>query len=354
MPSDYEYPFLASDEEDIRRRAGNQHEQESEELLRADQECFDFEATTASVDSSDHSKIWAVVLYALTTVLLFADQNLMAPNLSAIADEFGFDDHQRDKKLGGDIALAFFVLGAPVAFIVGCLADQVSNRMVLFGWTVGIGEGACLMTYFAKSYRVLYACRAVTGFSMGGALPLIYSVLGDWFEARDRHIVSAVVGVGTGLGVAFGQGLAGYLGPRFGWRLPFVLVSVPALLCAVLVVFTLPEPKRGAQERAFREKQLEREQMGVPMTEKCGDPTPPLSDAPRRRNAASWWSNQDWSAHFKTFVSLLSTRTIVLLLLQGAPGCVPWGIVNTYLNDFLAADRGMSVEVRRTPKRCQD
>jgi hypothetical protein len=27
-----------------------------------------------------------------------------------------------------------------------------------------------------------------------------------------------------------------------------------------------------------------------------------------------------------------------------APGCVPWGIINTYLNDYLAADQGMSVE----------
>lgn len=29
---------------------------------------------------------------------------------------------------------------------------------------------------------------------------------------------------------------------------------------------------------------------------------------------------------------------------QGPPGCVPWGIVNTYLNDYLAVNRGMTVE----------
>lgn len=28
----------------------------------------------------------------------------------------------------------------------------------------------------------------------------------------------------------------------------------------------------------------------------------------------------------------------------GAPGCIPWGIVNTYLNDYLSSDRGLSVE----------
>lgn len=43
----------------------------------------------------------SVVLLTLTTLFVFADQNLMAPNLSAIAKEFGFTDAQRDEKLGG-------------------------------------------------------------------------------------------------------------------------------------------------------------------------------------------------------------------------------------------------------------
>ena len=48
--------------------------------------------------------------------------------------------------------------------------------------------------------------------------------------------------------------------------------------------------------------------------------------------------------HWKKFIDLLSIPTLILSLLQGAPGCIPWGIVNTYLNDFLAVDRNMSVQ----------
>lgn len=87
---------------------------------------------------------WALGLFSITTVLLFADQNLMAPNLSEIAEEFGFDDEERDTKLGGHIALAFWVLGAPAALLIGVLADRV-NRSLLFALTVGIGEG--VLTY---------------------------------------------------------------------------------------------------------------------------------------------------------------------------------------------------------------
>jgi hypothetical protein len=54
---------------------------------------------------------------------------------------------------------------------------------------------------------------------------------------------------------------------------------------------------------------------------------------------------QDWGSHFATLFSLLSCPTVLLTFLQGAPGCLPWGIVNSFLNDFLAEDRGMTVEV---------
>ncbi len=33
----------------------------------------------------------------------------------------------------------------------------------------------------------------------------------------------------TGIGLACGQGIAGFVGPAWGWRWPFVIVSVPAV-----------------------------------------------------------------------------------------------------------------------------
>ena len=49
--------------------------------------------------------------------------------------------------------------------------------------------------------------------------------------------------------------------------------------------------------------------------------------------------------HMVTLKALFSCHSVLLLMFQGAPGCIPWGIINTYLNDFLSSDRGMSVEV---------
>jgi MFS family permease len=121
---------------------------------------------------------YSIAVLAASSIFLFADQNLMAPNLTAIAAEFEFTDEQRDKKLGGDVALAFFILGCPVSFLVGWAADKYP-RLPLFAITIIIGEGACAYTYWTTTYNELLITRALTGVSVGGATPLIFSLLSD-------------------------------------------------------------------------------------------------------------------------------------------------------------------------------
>jgi len=403
-----------ADRSPLRRRSDtdfsdSNHSSSSDALLESRSTSM---ATTTTDTQKERQRKWTVFLYSITTVLLYADQNLLAPNLTAAANEFGFSNDERDSKLGGAIALAFFVLGAPASLLVGCLADSWP-RAPLFCVTVCIGEGACLVTYFTTTYRQLYVCRALTGFSVGGALPLVYSVLGDLFEAKDRPAVSALVGMGCGIGISLGQGIAGFLGPRFGWRFPFLVVSIPALVCALLVLWTVKDPVRGGMEEAV----IQRRDMGQLMVELTHDngkdndndndgtlipnssginstiqsttqrrspslvpisphiyppeiqshvsatsrPTSRSSDVPNSSgdndDGIRWMSEKnqrkesptdnyqmDWASHFKTLRSLLSCRTVLLTLIQGAPGCVPWGIVNTYLNDYLSEDRGMTVQ----------
>jgi predicted MFS family arabinose efflux permease len=324
----------------------------------------------------------------------------MSPNLSAIAAEFEFDDIERDKKLGGDIAIAFFVVGVPASFVVGCLADVVDKRSLLFLWVILIGEGACFCTYFVSTYGQLYACRALTGCSVGGALPLIYSVLGDYYEPKERGWVSGAISMGCGVGISIGQGVAGSLGPRYGWRMPFLVVSVPAMICAVFVYIWVPEVERGAGEKrtlnnATMHRNDEGEENGVELTTRINNNEPgdtndmnsckmrrtiqatsrttlvTAGDSPKQglyiqlnnqdspiSSSCSTSTNTSYvlcgpltryyresiHTHVQTLSTLLQCPSVLLGVFQGAPGCIPWGIVNTYLNDYLSSDRGLSVE----------
>lgn len=40
-------------------------------------------------------RYYMVAIFTLTASLLYADQNLMAPNLTAIAEEFGFNEEEK-------------------------------------------------------------------------------------------------------------------------------------------------------------------------------------------------------------------------------------------------------------------
>ena len=76
---------------------------------------------------------YTLVLCLMTTLFLFADQNLMAPNLSAIADEFNIADDERDARLGGDVAVAFFIVGGPFGIIAGWYTDRLPrNKMYVW------------------------------------------------------------------------------------------------------------------------------------------------------------------------------------------------------------------------------
>lgn len=68
-------------------------------------------------------ELYAVLLLALISFFLFADQNLMAPNLTQMADEFGFGPNERDVKLGGHISFMFWVFGGIITLVIGYLND---------------------------------------------------------------------------------------------------------------------------------------------------------------------------------------------------------------------------------------
>ena len=207
----------------------------------------DITTTNDFEERTTRRRLWCLSLLCITVALLFADQNLLAPNLSVIANEFHFTPSERDAKLGGEISLGFFIVGAPAALLVGYLTDSF-NRCRLCGWIVILGEASCGATYFVQNYSQLFACRVLTGISIGGAAPVIFSLLADLYPGDSRIQMSTLVGIAMSAGIAMGQLIAGMMGPVLGWRSPFLVISAPCLLCGLLVMFTCVEPVRGGQE----------------------------------------------------------------------------------------------------------
>ena len=286
---------------------------------------------------------YLTVLICITVFFMFADQNLMAPNLSSIANDFGYDDHERDEKLGGEISLGFFLLGAPVALFVGYLAD-VTNRCILLGIVILMGESACLGTYWVTTFPQLFVCRVLTGISIGGATPVIFSLLADLYSEEYRVYMSTVVGVFMSLGVTCGQLLAGFIGPAYGWRLPFLVVAIPAMFCGLIVILTATEPIRGAQEKSMLQINLNnsRNYESIETTDQISteNDNHRLLSNNDINNSIKYSEEITWA---KVYI-LFSTPSTIIIYLQGLPGCVPWGMIYTFMNDYLSSDRGFTVQ----------
>ena len=286
---------------------------------------------SSSSSSSSPSERWhryaVVALITATSLFLYADQNLIGPNMSAIADEFGMSEEEKDVKLGGLLQLAFFVVGSPASLVIGYYADR-TNRVRLFFWTTLIGEGPCMATYWVKTYWQLFALRALTGVAVGGCLPLLFSLCGDLFASHERSYVASFLTIATGAGVALGQVVAGTVGPAYGWRLPFILTSAPAVALATAMVIFVDEPRRGAQEEELnRSSRSSGEREGEASTTNGGE-------------EITYRAHTNWSKVKRQ----LCVKTNILVLMQGLPGTVPWGVFNSYFVDFLHKQKGMTVQ----------
>ena len=298
----------------------------------------------------------AFALLCAAMFFVYSDQNLMAPNLSQIADFFGYDDDERDAKLGGQISVAFFLLGLPATLVIGLLCDVVQRKQVLVA-TLVLGQGPCLLTVFVTEYWQLFALRALTGIAVGGALPLVYSIAGDLFPPTSRAYASAMVGICSSLGSMCGQGVAGFMGPTFGWRLPFAAVAAPGLVVAWLVHAFAEEPARDAAEgKASGE---DGNHTGGARDD-FGDATAKNStvDAANTPFAEGGEPNARVTAtrlaldFARKSRSVVSRRTNILGFLQGIPGCVPWSIISVFMNDYLAVDKGLGVEAATSLLMC--
>jgi MFS family permease len=252
------------------------------------------------------SDVYSATLCFVSLAFVYSVQNLIAPNMSAIAEMWNFSPEQRDEYLGGQLSLVFYAPGVIFAILFGYLSGMASRRM-LFVSLIIVTALPTFLTTFVESFRQLAWARAVTGMGIGGVLPVVYSMVGDWFPAHQRAAATAYVTAACGGGILTGQIVAASLG-SFDWRWPFLFFSVPMFICAAFFYWTTEEPKRGQNEEglsAYRDAGFE---------------------------------YQPETISFSQVATVTTCKTNMLVLLQAFPGNIPWGILLVYLHDFLIVD----------------
>ena len=254
------------------------------------------------------------MLLCLAFFCTWTSQNLLSPNLSLVAEDFGYDDPlDRDRLFGSNLALVGLVLSLPLSACIGFATDVVRSRRLLISATMLTGGLSTLWTGLATSYYEILISRFFQCVAMSGSVPCVFSLMSDWYSENERNAASSAFQAAMGAGILIGQCYSGFT-TNLGWRHPFLVSGSTTVVSSILVLAFVRDPVRGGREGALTNMLSE----GVEYNKR---PTLKTCLASVRSNA----SNR-------------------LLILQGLFSSIPYGAMFVFFNDVLSSNKGLTVQ----------
>jgi MFS transporter, putative metabolite:H+ symporter len=138
------------------------------------------------------------------------------------------------------------------AWFWGTVSDKIGRRTG-FQVTIAIFAVFGLASAFAPSALWLAVLRAMTGFGLGGALPLDFSLFAEYLPRKNRGRWLVLLESFWGVGTLAAAGLAWILVPTLGWRY-LLATSAVAALGVLWVRMRVPESPRWLMAKGREEE----------------------------------------------------------------------------------------------------
>jgi len=149
---------------------------------------------------------------------------LIAFVLPAIIKEWGLSAAQ-----AGLLGTAIFLGMLGGAWFWGTISDYIGRKLG-FQLTVLIDSVFGFLSALSPSYAWLVVFRTLTGFGVGGTLPVDYSIFAEYLPRNKRGRYLVYLESFWAIGTIVAAGLAWLVIPRFGWRVLLALSAAPGLI----------------------------------------------------------------------------------------------------------------------------
>jgi MFS family permease len=212
------------------------------------------EATAAQGrgDEAASGYSWYVLgVLVVVYILNFIDRQILAILAVDIKRDLGLTDGDLGFLGGAAFAVFYALFGVPL----GRLADRW-NRVRLLTIGLVLWSTMTALSGFARNFFTLSLARMGVGVGEATASPTAYSLISDYFPARQRATALAIYSsglyIGGGVSLLIGANISkwwdaaypgGGIGGLVGWQAAFVAVGLPGLLLALWVA-SLREPAR--------------------------------------------------------------------------------------------------------------
>jgi predicted MFS family arabinose efflux permease len=182
------------------------------------------------------------VLFVLFVVYVFnfVDRQILSILIDPIKTDLGASDTQMGFLTGFAFAVFYTVAGIPIAR----WADHgVRRNLIALGLTVWSAMTA--LSGAAQSYLHLALARIGVGVGEAAGSPPAHSLISDYFTPERRATAISIYNSGIHVGAMLGYLAGGWINQFFNWRVAFLVVGVPGIIFALVVRFTIREPRRG-------------------------------------------------------------------------------------------------------------
>lgn len=180
----------------------------------------------------------ALILLTTLNLLNYIDQTVLFAVQPLIQQEF-----RRSDADFGFLSSAFFLFYMVAAPLMGPLADRYSRKIIIVVGAM-VWSGATLLTAVTNSFQDLLVRHTLVGIGEASFVTIAPTLVADSFPQEKRGRVFGIFYLAIPVGAALGYILGGYLGPRYGWRLPFYVAAAPGFVLALLLLL-IREPERG-------------------------------------------------------------------------------------------------------------
>ncbi len=201
---------------------------------------------TGGVARSTVNPNYALAILFVVTMLNFLDRQVISIVAEPIKRDLGLSDTQIGLMTGLSFAIFYTTLAIPLA----ALADRW-NRSRIISIAIALWSGMTVLCGMAQNFIQLFLARVGVGIGEAGSAPASHSLIADLFPPERRAGALGILGASVPIGAFLAYAGGGFVTEHLSWRVAFLLAGLPGLAVAILIWFTMPDPRGNVKLSAI-------------------------------------------------------------------------------------------------------